>query len=125
HLGLVGHRPGEEGGARVLRRPGRDDADRGRPARRRSPRRTGLEGGSRLGREELAAEGDAYDLDAVPLAGRGATWVPGSRFLTRAPEVFYRRRTVFDYVEYRSQTVASRESRGTARGSSPLGREEV
>jgi hypothetical protein len=47
------------------------------------------------------------------------------RRLTRAPEVFYRRRTVFDYVEWCSQTMTSRESRGTARGFSALGREEV
>jgi hypothetical protein len=48
----------------------------------------------------------------------------GSR-LTRAVEVFYVRRTVFDHVEYRSQALTLRESRGTARGSSALGREEV
>src|SRR5258708_56403 len=40
---------------------------------------------------------------------RKTTSIPTSRRLTRAAELFYRRRTLFDHVEYRSQAVRPRE----------------
>src|SRR5262249_60416844 len=42
HLRLVGHRRREEGSTRGRRYPGRHDSDRGRPARRRSIRRSAV-----------------------------------------------------------------------------------